>query len=55
MGGRIQRKSEHCMVLEVTQSTIHIKSFWLKAVSGIAGATVEDETLSRSSDNMFHV
>ena len=33
----------------------HIKSFWFKAVSGIAGATVEDEAILRSSDNMFRV
>ena len=32
------------MMLEVTQSTNDIKCFWFKAVSGIAGATVEDET-----------
>ena len=55
MIGKIQRKSGHCMVLEVTESTNHIKSFWLKAVSGIAGATVEEETMLRSSDNMFRV
>ena len=38
-----------------TVNKAYIKSFWFKAVSGIAGATAEDKTMLRSSDNMFHV
>ena len=43
------------MVLEVTQSMNHIKSSWFKAMSGIAGATVKEETMLTSLDNMFRV